>query len=125
MNKVKGNIKVNIVDTPGFGPTKNDTIEDLAFLVGAKVINEALGDDLDLIDVDCLGVAYTAITDDKNTVLTIEAPESELKDRVKSIQKLIDKESKNPFIKKKHQQRLAMQTGKEGMKKEGVDTKVE
>jgi chaperonin GroEL len=50
MNKVKGNIKVNIVDLPGFGPTKQDTIEDLAFLVGAKVINEQLGDDLDLID---------------------------------------------------------------------------
>ena len=27
-NKVKGNIKVNIVDLPGFGPTKQDTIED-------------------------------------------------------------------------------------------------
>jgi chaperonin GroEL len=30
-NKVKGNIKVNIVDLPGFGPTKQDSIEDLAF----------------------------------------------------------------------------------------------
>ena len=30
MNKVKGNIKVNIVDPPGFGPTKKDAIEDLA-----------------------------------------------------------------------------------------------
>jgi len=65
MNKVKGNIKVNIIDLPGFGPTKQDTCEDLAFLVGAKIINEELGDDLDLIDVSCLGEAYTAITDDK------------------------------------------------------------
>ena len=46
----------------------DDTVADLAFLVGAKVINEQLGDDLDLIDVDCLGEAYSAITDDKNTV---------------------------------------------------------
>ena len=74
MNKVKGNIKINIVDLPGFGPTKMDTCEDLAFLVGAKVINEQLGDDLDLINVDCLGEAYTAITDDRNTVLTIDPP---------------------------------------------------
>ena len=125
MNKVKGNIKVNIVDLPGFGPTKEDTIADLAFLVGAKVINEELGDDLDLIDIDCLGVAYTAITDNKNTVLTIEAPESELKERVDSIQKLIDKETKNPFIKKKHQQRLAMLSGSVGMIKVGADSKVE
>ncbi len=125
MNKVKGNIKINIIDLPGFGPTKNDTVADLAFLVGAKVINEELGDDLDLIDIDCLGVAYTAITDDKNTVLTIEAPESELKERVESIQKLIDKETKNPFIKKKHQQRLAMLSGSVGMIKVGADSKVE
>ena len=125
MNKVKGNIKVNIVDLPGFGPTKQDTVEDLAFLVGAKVINEQLGDDLDLIDTDCLGEAYSAITDDKNTVLTIDTPEAELEERVKSIQKLIDKEDKNPFIKKKHQQRLAMLSGSVGMIKVGADSKVE
>jgi chaperonin GroEL len=125
MNKVKGNIKINIIDPPGFGPTKEDTIADLAFLVGARVINEELGDDLDLMDIDCLGVAYTAITDNKNTVLTIETPESELKERVESIQKLIDKESKNPFIKKKHQQRLAMLSGSVGMVKVGADSKVE
>jgi len=125
MNKVKGNIKVNIVDLPGFGPTKNDTIEDLALLVGAKVINEQLGDDLDLIDVDCLGEAYSAITDDKNTVLTIEPPQEELEERIKSIQKLIDKETKNHFIKKKHQQRLAMLSGSVGMVKVGANSKVE
>ena len=125
MNKVKGNIKVNIIDLPGFGPTKMDTCEDFAFLVGAKVINEQLGDDLDLIDVNCLGEAYSAITDDKNTVLTIETPEEELEERIKSIQKLIDKEDKNPFIKKKHQQRLAMLSGSVGMVKVGADSKVE
>ena len=125
MNKVKGNIKVNIVDLPGFGPTKQDTVEDLAFLVGAKVINEELGDDLDLIDVYCLGAAYTAITDDKNTVLTIDTPEEELDERIKSIQKLINKEDKNPFIKKKHQQRLAMLSGSVGVVKVGANSKVE
>jgi chaperonin GroEL len=125
MNKVKGNIKVNIVDLPGFGPTKNDTCEDLAFLVGAKLINEELGDDLDLIDIDCLGEAHSSITDDKNTVLTIDTPEEELQERIKSIQKLINKEDKNPFIKKKHQQRLAMLSGSVGMVKVGANSKVE
>ena len=54
-NKVKGNIKVNIVDVPGFGLTKQDTMEDLALLTGATIINEELGDDLDLIDPQVLG----------------------------------------------------------------------
>ena len=51
-NKVKGNIKVNFIDLPGFGPTKDDTIEDLAIVTGAKVINEQLGDDFELINPD-------------------------------------------------------------------------
>jgi len=125
MNKVKGNIKVNIVDLPGFGPTKEDTVADLAFLVGAKVINEQLGDDLDLIDVDCLGEAYTSITDDKNTVLTIDTPEEEMEERIASIKKTIDEWEKNPFIQKKHRQRLAMLSGSVGMVKVGADSKVE
>ncbi len=125
MNKVKGNIKVNIVDLPGFGPTKEDTVADLAFLVGAKVINEQLGDDLDLIDIDCLGEAYTSITDDKNTVLTIDTPEEEMEERIASIKKTIDEWEKNPFIQKKHRQRLAMLSGSVGMVKVGADSKVE
>jgi len=125
MNKVKGNIKVNIVDLPGFGPTKDDTVADLAFLVGAKVINEQLGDDLDLIDIDCLGEAHTAITDDKNTVLTIDTPEDQMEERIESIKKTIDKWEKNPFIQKKHRERLAMLSGSVGMVKVGADSKVE
>ena len=125
MNKVKGNIKVNIIDLPGFGPTKDDTVADLAFLVGATVINEQLGDDLDLIDVNCLGEAYTAITDDRNTVLTIETPEDQMEERIASIKKTIDEWDKNPFIQKKHRQRLAMLSGSVGMVKVGADSKIE
>ena len=125
MNKVKGNIKVNIVDLPGFGPTKDDTVADLAFLVGATVINEQLGDDLDLIDIGCLGEAYTSVTDDKNTVLTIDTPEEELQERIVSIKKVIDDFEKNPFIQKKHRQRLAMLSGIVGIVKVGANSKVE
>ena len=125
MNKVKGNIKVNIIDLPGFGPTKQDTVADLAFLVGAKVINEELGDDLDLINVDCLGEAYTAVTDDRTTVLTIDTPEDEIEERIESIKKTIDQYDNNPFIQKKHRQRLAMLSGCVGIVKVGADSKVE
>ena len=125
MNKVKGNIKINIVDLPGFGPTKQDTVEDLAFLVGAKVINEELGDDLDLIDIDCLGEAYTSVTDDKSTVLTIDTPEEDIEERIESIKKTIDKWDKNPFLQKKHRQRLAMLSGSVGIVKVGANSKVE
>ena len=102
-----------------------DTCEDLAFLVGAKVINEELGDDLDLVDIDCLGEAYTAITNDKTTVLTVDPPEKELEERIESIKKTIKEWDKNPFIQKKHRQRLAMLSGSVGIIKVGADSKVE
>jgi len=125
MNKVKGNIKVNIIDLPGFGPTKEDTCEDLALLVGATIINENLGDDLDLIDISCLGEAYSAVTDNKTTVLTTDVLEEPLEERINSIKKTIDENTKNPFLQKKHQQRLAMLSGSVGIIKVGADSKVE
>lgn len=91
-NKVKGNIKVNIVDAPGFGPTRQDTLEDLALLTGAMIINEELGDDLDLIDPQVLGVAKKAVTDDKTTVLQI-IDEIDVADRVADVHKKIEKEN--------------------------------
>ena len=124
MNKVKGNIKVNIVDLPGFGPTKQDTIQDLAFLTGATVINEELGDDMDLITVDCLGKAKKAVTNSKNTVITTIDLDNNLTERIENVKKAIKKE-KSPFIKKKIQERLAMLSGKVGMVKVGAASKVE
>ena len=124
MNKVKGNIKVNIVDLPGFGPTKQDTIQDLAFLTGATVINEELGDDMDLITIDCLGKADKSVTNDKNTVITTIDVSKDLTERIELVKKAI-KNEKNPFLKKKVQERLAMLSGKVGMVKVGADSKVE
>jgi chaperonin GroEL len=123
-NKVKGNIKVNVVDLPGFGPTKQDTIEDLAILTGAKVINEELGDDLDLIQPDVLGEAIQAVTDDKHTVLQTTDQGIVLNERIETVENKI-KEEKNPFFKKKLQERLAMLNGQVAMIKVGADSKVE
>ena len=123
-NKVKGNIKVNIIDLPGFGPTKQDTVEDLAILTGAKVIDEELGDDLDLIDPDVLGEVKQAVTDEKNTVIQVIERGNDLEERIKSVEKKIKKE-KNPYLKKKIQQRLAILNGEVAIIKVGADSKVE
>ncbi len=125
MNKVKGNIKINIIDSPGFGPTKKDTCEDLAVLTGATVINEELGDDLDLITIETLGEAEYSSTDSKNTVITtVEGLEQELEDRIDQVSKMVADE-KNGFIKKKLQQRLSMLSGSVGIIKVGANSKVE
>jgi len=124
MNKVKGNIKVNIVDLPGFGPTKQDTVKDLAILTGAEVINEELGDDLDGISLNILGEAEKAVTDDKNTIITTIETSDDVSERIKEVQKL-HKSEKNSFLKKKLEQRVAMLSGSVGIVRVGADSKVE
>ena len=122
-NKVKGNIKVNVVDVPGFGPTRQETMEDLAVLTGATIINEELGDDLDLIDPRVLGSAVKSVTDDKTTVLQIDE-DIDVVERVADVHKKIEDET-NPFFKKKLEQRLSMLTGKVGIVHVGADSEVE
>jgi chaperonin GroEL len=125
MNKVKGNIKVNIIDLPGFLQTRKDTCEDLAVLTGATVMNEELGDDLDAITVEMLGEAEYAATDDSNTVITtIEDLSEDVAERIDQVSKLVADE-KNGFIKKKLEQRLSMLSGSVGVIKVGADSKVE
>ena len=124
MNKVKGNIKVNIIDLPGFGPTKKDATEDLAILTGATVLNEELGDDLDLMKPEHLGEAEFAVTDDRHTVLTLQGMTDGIEGRIDELNKKLAEEQ-NGFIKKKLEQRLAMLSGSVGIIKVGANSKVE
>jgi chaperonin GroEL len=124
MNKVKGNIKINIIDPPGFGPTKKDAMEDLAILTGATVLNEELGDDLDLIKPEHLGEAEFCITNDKNTVLTLEGMTDGIEGRIDELNGKLAEE-KNGYIKKKLEQRLATLSGSVGIIKVGAGSKVE
>ena len=124
MNKVKGNIKVNIIDLPGFGPTKRDATEDLAILTGATVLNEELGDDLDLMKPEHLGEAKFAVTDDRNTVLTLEGMTEGIEGRIDELSKHL-LEEQDGFIKKKLENRLAMLSGSVGIIKVGAGSKVE
>ncbi len=124
MNKVKGNIKVNIIDPPGFSSIRKEMLEDLAIITGAKVINEELGDDLDLINETCLGIAAKVVTDENNTVIATNVDTEEIKERIATIDKQI-KNEKNPYSLKKLEQRKAMLSGSVGIIYVGADSKIE
>ena len=109
MNKVKGNIKVNIIDLPGFGPTKKDATEDLAILTGATVLNEELGDDLDLMKPEHLGEADFAVTDNKHTVLTIEGMTNDIENRVDELNKKFIDNLIDVKIKLKRKENLSLE----------------
>ena len=92
-------------------------------LTGATIINEELGDDLDLIDPAVLGEATKSVTDDKTTVIqTVD--DIDVTERIKEVNNKIEKET-NAFFKKKLEQRLSMLTGKVGLIYVGADSEVE
>ena len=124
MNKAKGNIKVNLIDPPGFANLRREMLEDLAVVTGAKVINEDLGDDLDLIDASVLGEALKVVTDEKDTIITTNGINKETEERIAIIEKQI-KEEKNPYLLKKLQDRKAMLSGSVGIVFVGANSKVE
>tara|TARA_R110002012_G_scaffold14059_1_gene59045 strand:+ start:3655 stop:5217 length:1563 start_codon:yes stop_codon:yes gene_type:complete len=124
MNKVKGNIKINIIDPPGFGPTKKDAMEDLAILTGSTVLNEELGDDLDLMKPEHLGEAEFSVTNDRHTVLTLDGMTDGIENRIDELNKKLAEEQ-NGYIKKKLEDRLAMLSGSVGIIKVGAGSKVE
>ena len=124
MNKVKGNLKVNIVDPPGFGPSRRDSMEDLAAITGATLMDEELGDDMDMLNPAVLGECLLAITDAKSTVITVESIPEAANERIDLASNKLKTET-NPFFKKKLEQRLAMLSGKVGVVRVGAGSKLE
>ncbi len=124
MNKVKGNIKVNVISPPSFGLKRKDILDDIALLTGAKVINEDLGDALDLISPDVLGSAHKAITDNDGTTLAFLEKNEEVEDRIDYLRKALD-DNDHPTLGKHLEQRLALLSGGVAIINVGGETEVE
>ena len=84
-NKIKGNIKANVVAPPGFNFWKKDFLDAIAAVTGATHINEEFGDDIDLITPDMLGECEKAVSDNKSTVLKVTRIPDAAKERIKTI----------------------------------------
>jgi chaperonin GroEL len=124
MNKVKGNIKVNVIDPPSFGLKRKDILEDLALLVGAKVFDESLGDSIDAISPDMLGSADKALSDSEGTVLVISEKSEEALERIEYLKTALDNED-NKILSKHLNERLALLCGGVSIVYVGADTEVE
>ena len=124
MNKTKGNVKINVINAPVYGVNRKEMFDDLALLTGATLINEDLGDDLDLIQPDLLGSCLKSITNHEETILHIgETPEQVL-EIIEDIKKLLTES--NPAHKViKLEKRLARLTAKIAVVKVGANSDIE
>ena len=124
MNKIKGNIKANVVSPPGFSFWKKDFLDDIAAVTGAIHINEEYGDDVDLITPDMLGECERAVSDSKSTVLKINSISEVAKERIKSIEDQLN--SNAPGLKtEKLQERLGVLSGNVAVITVGANSDVE
>ena len=124
MNKIKGNIKVNIINTPPFGVNKKTTLQDLALLTGATVINEQLGDDLDLIEIEHLGKCVKSTSTAEETVLQLEKIPEEVEKLVEKLKSEI-KSLSNPNSITNQEKRIARLSAKVAVVKVGANSEVE
>jgi len=125
MNKVKGNIKVNIIDAPVYGISKKDTLNDLCAVTGATLINEDLGDDMDIIDPEHLGSCLKVVTNHEETIMQVDLSSNEdVKDIIKLLEDQI-KETKNPNIIIRLEKRLAKLKAKVATVKVGANSEME
>ena len=124
MNKKKGNIKVNIIDTPDFGIYRKEKLQDIALLTGATVVNEDLGDDLDMIEVEMLGKCLKSITNDQETIIQVGDTSIEVQEVIDSIQDDIKKETL-PGKLNRLEKRLGLLSCKVAVIKVGASSEVE
>ena len=124
MNKIKGNIKVNVINAPTYGINKKQTLDDLALLTGATIINEDLGDDLDLIRVEYLGTCEKSITTHENTIIQVKELSKEVEDIISDIKgKLLKENPQHEVI--KLEKRLAMLAARIAIVKVGANSDIE
>jgi len=125
MNKSKGNIKVNIIDAPVYGISKKDVLSDLCAVTGATLINEDLGDDMDIIEPEHLGSCIKSVTNHEETILQVDLTEnSDVKETISLLEKNI-KETKNPNIIIRLEKRLAKLKAKVATVKVGANSEIE
>ena len=124
MNKNKGNIKVNVINAPTYGVSKQEVLQDLSLLTGATIINEDLGDDMDMIQIEHLGNCLKSVTSHNETILQVKESSEEVLNIIKDIKNKIT-ETKLPYEVIKLEKRLAMLSAKIAIVKIGANSGVE
>jgi len=125
MNKLKGNIRVSIIDAPTYGINRKEILQDICSVTGATLINEGLGDDMDLISRDHLGRCEKVVSNNVNTTLTVNLENNEeVKSTISMIEKSI-KEANTPEMVVRLEKRLAKLKAKVAVIKVGANSEVE
>jgi chaperonin GroEL len=88
LNKLRGAFNVLAIKAPGYGDKKKEMLQDIAIVVGAKVISEELGVKLEGIDLTVLGKARKVIANkDETTIVGGKGKKQDIDARVSQLRK--------------------------------------
>jgi chaperonin GroEL len=125
LNKLRGSFNVLAIKAPGYGDNKKEQLQDIAVMVGAKLISEDLGYKFETIGVDVLGRAGKVISSkDQTTIVSGKGKKSEIDGRVSQLKKQKDNSSSKYEI-EKFDERIAKLTGGVAVIKVGAPTETE
>jgi chaperonin GroEL len=125
VNKIRGAFSVLGIKAPGYGDNKKEQLNDLAVMIGAKVVSEELGYKLESVGLDVLGKASRIVSDkDKTTIVGGKGKKSEIEARVAQIKKQREN-SDSKYDKEKLEERIAKLSGGVAVIKVGAATETE
>ncbi len=111
VNRIRGVLPCAAVKAPGFGDRRKAMLQDLAVVVGGRVVAEELGTKLEHVGMDVLGSARSVVIDkDKTTVIGGGGTREAIDGRARELRKqMVD--SASDYDREKLQERLARLTG--------------
>src|SRR5256714_6083271 len=125
VNKLRGTLQICAVKAPGFGDRRKDMLNDIAALVGGKLISEDLGIKLENIKIEDMGKAKRVTIDKENTTIVEgSGKSSDIQGRVAQIRRQIE-ETTSDYDKEKLQERLAKLAGGVAVINVGAATETE
>lgn len=111
VNKLKGNLKVAAIKSPGFGDRRKDLLEDIAVLTNGTFITEAKGMTLKEASSEKLGSAEKIIiTRDNTTIIKGSGTQKNINSRIDQIKNEI-KAATSTYDKEKLEERKAKLSG--------------
>ncbi len=122
LNRLRSNLPIAAVKSPGFGDRRKRMMEDMAILTGGTFVTEELGIKLENVTADLLGkVGKVVITKDNTTLVGGKGKKADIDGRIKQIKAEVTR-TESSYDKEKLQERLAKLSGGVAVIKVGAAT---
>ncbi|MEK7194441.1 MAG: TCP-1/cpn60 chaperonin family protein, partial [Patescibacteria group bacterium] len=124
LNKLRGGFNVLAVKAPGYGDKKKEILQDIALIIGAKVISDDVGITFEKAELNVLGKASVVSTKDKTIIVSGKRNKAVVEDRVNQL-KAQRKNLESKFEIEKIDERIGKLSGGVAVIRVGAATETE